>query len=1785
MLPCIRRIAFTYYQVWLLALCLLPVLAGCQTQLAEERLRIGVLEAPSLLAPDQSYTFRFAVNDRATEQPLPAAPVEALLTFDNGVVERLFDGQTDAGGQLTFTYQTPYRQPAGLARLTIQAQSATGVGQWQTDLELLPSLLILPRQLPDQVAPGSQATIVLQIYDPIQRERVAGVPVQARLTFADDEVLDLFQGESKATGEVEFMLNLPTDLHLRPVRLDVYAQAAAGEAHFQRKVTVVAPVTIAPLTAPKSVFTGSQVTYSVRIDDNVNHEPAAYSDVQVYLSGGDYNWGTPIVDDQANASGVVSFTFTAPNTTYPTSLYLDLRAQGFEGNASYTKQIEVIPALSLSLLGLSERVTAGSSSPIQVRVWDNQGAVPAHDAAVTVEIGDNNGAFQKRLQGTTDAAGMFIFRLELPANLPDSWLNLTVNATTAEATGAASYGIAVQTGYQLLITTDKPIYQPGQTMHIRLLALDSASNQPAAAAPAQLIIYDARGNTLIERKLTTSAYGIATADLDLDSQAGSGVYQISIGMGSSYNSQRVEVKPYTLPRFQITITDTHPYYTPGATAEGTVEATYFFGKPVAAGQVVIRGYGPTALNAKDEDLLFEVRGRTDATGRYVYQLPLPATFRDQLRNKTSKIRLEVDVIDGADHLEQSDATLILAEQPFLLTAVPEAGRLKPGLANLVYLQVSHPDGSAAQTALDITVGDATAWRTVTTDAFGLATLVVTPTQQADLPLLVYYSDNTTSYTATIELPVNKGKTPAILLRPTAAEFPVGGALTLDLWVARDQMLPAETHAYVEIVKAGQVLQTAAVPMQAGYGHVALPLDPHLVGAVLVNAHLLLAGNQRSSDARLVLVNPTPVDVAVTADAAVYRPGDTAHLTITATHQAEAQQGVVGVTIVDESVFALDERDAGFARTFFLLDRELRKARYGISGFAPFGDAQSPYDTYASYRAARYPAIEPTLFEKEAKGAAIFKQARTTALLAWMAQDLQATDTATPPEMTVAQHATTRPPNHSGAVVLLLALGVVAYTGRHKVTPPLVALFLVGLSSFLWVACAPAAPAAAPAESALPAPQGNATPEHTNAPRLRRFFPETLLWLPEQETDAQGRTTIAVPLADSITTWRVSVLFSDGAGNLGSAETDLRVFQDFFVEPQVPSQLTLGDEVQAPVNLYNYLEHPQTITLTVMPIANFSYTKYMSTTITQAANEVAVAYFPLRVTKVGETLFAVSAIGDQMSDQVQRHVQVIYNGEAQTRIASGRLTGSLTLPMTLPVEAITETRQVTLRLYPNTLSQVRQGLAGLLQRPSGNAADLANQNFANGLLLSLLQQEDVPATDSLRRQAERLIGQGYQRQLAYESEREPGGFSFYGDPPARPWLSAYILWQLMEMSQHTYVDPQLTIRITTYLAQQQLPDGSWPADEMRYYGPWRARQARLATTAYIAWMMAESGNPNSAALAYLSQAQSDEMADPYVQALVSNALLTSEETSAQAFVLLHQLTAQQQSTQGLTYWPTALTTFLGSWGESADQETTALIAYALLRSGGQLDLAQSALDYLLNQRTADGAFATPQLTVLTLKALLLAAAQEEPQQTATVTVALDGQMVQQLTLDATVAQRQEITLTALPPTATLQVTVNGSIVAPYQLISAYVLPWEQVAAHNADAPAQPFLITTDYEQNTAVLHGVVTMQTTITMSTEAHNDRRPGLMVATLGLPPGFTLLPADLAALARMRVVSAYEVRQNQLLLYLNRLYPGRNYTFAVRMKVNTPGTFQALSAQLTELYNSNRRSVAPPRRLQITAP
>ena len=98
-----------------------------------------------------------------------------------------------------------------------------------------------------------------------------------------------------------------------------------------------------------------------------------------------------------------------------------------------------------------------------------------------------------------------------------------------------------------------------------------------------------------------------------------------------------------------------------------------------------------------------------------------------------------------------------------------------------------------------------------------------------------------------------------------------------------------------------------------------------------NAYLFGRNARPVGDHRLVFVQPADeLKIDTVADAPVYKPGDEARIRFRVTNsRGEGVSAALGLQVVDEAVFALAEKQPGFAKVFFYLEQEVMKPRYEI----------------------------------------------------------------------------------------------------------------------------------------------------------------------------------------------------------------------------------------------------------------------------------------------------------------------------------------------------------------------------------------------------------------------------------------------------------------------------------------------------------------------------------------------------------------------------------------------------------------------------------------------------------------------------------------------------------------------------------------------------------------------------------------------------------------------------------------------------------------------------------------
>jgi hypothetical protein len=154
-------------------------------------------------------------------------------------------------------------------------------------------------------------------------------------------------------------------------------------------------------------------------------------------------------------------------------------------------------------------------------------------------------------------------------------------------------------------------------------------------------------------------------------------------------------------------------------------------------------------------------------------------------------------------------------------------------------------------------------------------------------------------------------------------------------------------------------------------------------------------------------------------------------------------------------------------------------------------------------------------------------------------------------------------------------------------------------------------------------RSNIAPEP--ALHTRSWFPEALYINPEIVTDQNGAATVTIPIADSITTWRMAMLASTTHGALGSGSANIKVFQDFFTDLDLPMTLTQGDRVSIPVAIYNYTGAAGNVKLQLSKDDWYSLVEDSpEKTVAVESGRVGAAQFTIEAKRIGKFKLTLAA---------------------------------------------------------------------------------------------------------------------------------------------------------------------------------------------------------------------------------------------------------------------------------------------------------------------------------------------------------------------------------------------------------------------------------------------------------------------------------------------------------------------------------------------------------------------------------
>lgn len=653
-------------------------------------------------------------------------------------------------------------------------------------------------------------------------------------------------------------------------------------------------------------------------------------------------------------SGVRNRNWEAANTEGLTAVSTwQLSALG--GVAETVIPAQVPPGLYLLNLGngtlddqlfvfLSDYLLTVKQGNGQVAAWvaDNNGRSQPN---ASVTLYGSNGSILA--QATTNNAGVAYLQTQERAVLAAAVVNgqtavtgLGGSWTTLGGWGGSPAGVAMH------IYTDRPIYQPGQTVYYKAIIrrnndarLDMLPEETAVTA----IIRDARNNIVQTSTLQTNSFGTVNGSFAIAEGATLGGYRIEIVALDDRRQQRFNVEEYDKPDYSVAITTDQPQLAIGDPVQITVDTAYYLGEPVPHAAVTLNFFNRYYWY---DYVLEPIHGQTDENGRFTHTFDTSKLADNLYRNESFSLAIEATVDDGS-HQTVSHLTAIrlfaAAEKlvvhgngrfhplntPFDLQLAVQTHNGEPVNGRLLKLTLTHfnPDRYSYSDTILTTTGN--------TAANGRLTYPLTLPQPGSYKLQISGTDghgrpfDQEVYYYAFQSQNNQlfGRYGGLTLRLDKDTYAPGD--TAQLFIESDFDGPAlltwerATTQREQHIELTAPVTRVEIPVLAGDApniHLVLnawrPLDTTLMPETLYS--LPESRLYTASVNLLVPARDKQLQITLTPSKQQYAPGEEATFTVRVTNPAGTSVSAeLSLALVDEAIFALaDVRNGSIYETFY-----------------------------------------------------------------------------------------------------------------------------------------------------------------------------------------------------------------------------------------------------------------------------------------------------------------------------------------------------------------------------------------------------------------------------------------------------------------------------------------------------------------------------------------------------------------------------------------------------------------------------------------------------------------------------------------------------------------------------------------------------------------------------------------------------------------------------------------------------------------------------------------------------
>ncbi|XP_076831915.1 alpha-2-macroglobulin-like [Brachyhypopomus gauderio] len=673
-------------------------------------------------------------------------------------------------------------------------------------------------------------------------------------------------------------------------------------------------------------------------------------------------------------------------------------------------------------------------------------------------------------------------------------------------------------------------------------------------------------------------------------------------------------------------------------------------------------------------------------------------------------------------------------------------------------------------------------------------------------------------------------------------------------------------------------------------------------------------------------------------------------------------------------------------------------------------------------------------------------------------------------------------------------------------------------------------------------------EHAPVETVRKFFPETWIWQLVDVGDS-GSAQIPITVPDTITTWETEVFCVSPKGLGLAPPAELTVFQPFFLELTLPYSIIRGEVFELKATVFNYL--PRCIMVKVTPAPSTHYTLKASSDDQYSSCLCASGRKTFKWTLIPSVLgvmnVTVSAEAEQSQtvcdnevvsvpergriDTVTRSLIVQAEGIEKTKVQSWLLcpqgdsvSVSEELEITLPEDVIEGSAMASVSVLGDILGRALKNLDGLLRMPYG----CGEQNIAvlspNIYILQYLENTGQ-LTAAIRERATEFLKSGYQRQLNYK--HHSGAYSTFGRGEGNTWLTAFVLRTFGQAQRYIFIDPQNINSANNWLIGKQRQDGCFMKQGRLFNNRMKGGvNDDVTMTAYITASMLELRNtvqdPAVSGGLRCLKSTVGNLTNTYTTALLAYTFSLAGESDARN-QLLKELHSVAITGDGRLHWSQ-------SAFDDSDSLSVEISSYVLLAvlttnqlSAADLGYANRIVSWLVKQQNPYGGFSSTQDTVVALQALALYSTKVfSPDGSSTVTVQSAGGEKHQFDVHQNnKLLYQERPLQDVPGKYSIE--VKGSTCVSVQMALFYNIP--------TPTETSTLSITAKAEGNCKK-----SFKNTLTLIfTVIYNGMLPStnMVIVDIKLLSGFT---ADPSELKQKFLVERVDSKEDHILVYLKEV-------------------------------------------------